>query len=100
MALLVFLHVPYTPGALEKYDARYMASYIYLTRIAKKWPDNTSKTLISYKDPSQPGYMLDDDYEGLTGVVEKSGFNGKTWLKALVVNSTKSSLAFQSSNNI
>ena len=30
------------------YESNYMASYIYLTRIAKKWPDNTSKFL--YKE--------------------------------------------------
>lgn len=66
----------------QTYESNYMASYIYLTKIAQQFPNNTSAPT-AYSDPSKLSYMTTNDYNGLKGVVTLKNFNGTVWSTAL-----------------
>lgn len=85
------------PGDIQLYESNYMASYIYLTRMALQWPNNTGSPLY-YSDPSMISGMTYDDYSGLTGRVSSSAFCGSTWTYALTINSTGESVIPINSN--
>ena len=67
---------------IKQYECNYVASYIYLTKMAQRFPNN-SNIPTSYSDPSQLPYMTSNDYKGLKGVVKLDSFNGTAWSTAL-----------------
>lgn len=89
-------------GGQQEYKSNYMASYLYIMRIAASIPNNTAgedKNLISYTAPLVPSewrdingagtYKQGKDYFAITSVVTPEKFNNKDWDKVLVLNSTQ-----------
>lgn len=73
---------------VKQYNSNYVASYIYLTKMARVWDDRLSY-INSYTDPERPSWMRMNDYYGLTGVVSDDLFNNYPWSTALVVKTGK-----------
>lgn len=60
----------------------YVASYIYLTKMAVQYPNNTNPAS-GYSDPAKPDYMYQNDYNMMINKVNDNSFCNVDWSTAL-----------------